>query len=99
MVLPYDYTNSALYTLFHGTYDVCTAHGFAFASSVDSWRGGPGQAPPSDGNVETRSEVQDIDDLGRVLRVAQANDVHRSDDDICVETTYAMPTARTSGSW
>jgi len=77
--------------MLHDTYDVCAAHGFAFTSIVESWRGAPGSAPPSASNVVTRSEVQNVDNLGRILRVKYWNDVHVLDDDTCVYTTYAEP--------
>ena len=91
MVLPYDHVASLSYASSHGTYDVCTAHGFAFAQSVQSWRGDPGAAPPSTANVAIRSDVQTIDAFGRILRVFHAGDVNRNDDDVCVDTTYAEP--------
>lgn len=92
MVFPYDALSSALYSIGHDTYDVCAAHGFSFGKQVSSWRGAPGAAPPAAGNVETRSEIRSVDDFGRVLLQAELNDVHRTDDDLCVETTYATPT-------
>ncbi|WP_147451091.1 RHS repeat-associated core domain-containing protein [Corallococcus llansteffanensis] len=72
------------------TYNPCTAHGFMYARATNAWRGSA--APPSANNVVTRSEVLDVDDYGRVLNVLYANDVYRSDDDLCVETKYATPT-------
>jgi RHS repeat-associated protein len=92
MVLPYDYTASESNSASHGAYNPCAAHGFAFAQSVQSWRGDPGAAPPATANVETRSEVLAIDSLGRATRVRHSNDVHRDDDDVCVDTTFAAPT-------
>jgi hypothetical protein len=56
---------------------------------MDSWRGDA--APPSTSNVATRSQVLDIDDYGRVISVFNENDRFRSDDDICVETRFAIP--------
>ena len=95
MVFPYDYSRSLSYAqnAANHAYAVCTAHGFAYESAVDSWRSEPGAAPSSStANVETRSEVQAIDTLGRPLRVAYFNDVHQTDDDLCVDTVYAAPT-------
>jgi len=68
----------------------CSAHGFLYASATDSWRGEV--APPSANNVATRAQVLEIDDYGRILNLLQANDRHRSDDDICIETRFAEPT-------
>lgn len=92
MLFPYDHAASATFDQSHDRFDACTAHGFAFLASTDSWRGNPGAAPPSTGNVETRSEVREIDDLGRVRVFALLNDTHRSNDDLCLFTTYAAPT-------
>lgn len=60
--------------------------------SVQSWRGASGAAPPSTENVETRSEVTSVDDLGRVVSARQWNGVHRNDDDLCIDTVYVTPT-------
>lgn len=92
MVSPYDYTASTTYASSHSGYDACTAHGFAYGASVQSWRGNPGAAPPSTSNVETRTEVQTVDNFGRAQRVKQFGDLHRDDDDVCVDVTYAAPT-------
>jgi len=92
MVFPYDWDSSIKHSIYpFDTSDLCAAHGFGLASSTQSWRGAPGAAPPSTANVATRSEVQRIDDFGRVLRVKQSNDLNRTDEDICVDTTYAAP--------
>lgn len=91
-VFPYDYAASTTFAAGHDPFDPCIAHGFAFSSSVESWRGDPGAAPPSTANVETRSDVLSIDDFGRVLTVKSSNDVHRDDDDLCIDTVFAVPT-------
>ncbi|HEY6175717.1 MAG TPA: RHS repeat-associated core domain-containing protein, partial [Kofleriaceae bacterium] len=91
-IYPYDYAASTTFVSGHDHFDPCIAHGFAFSSSVQTWRGDPGAAPPSTNNVETRSEVLTIDDLGRVVSVKNSNDLHRSDDDLCVNLVYATPT-------
>src|SRR6185436_18518131 len=58
MVFPYNFANSKTFDDNHTDHvDACTAHGFAFMSSTDSWRSNPGAAPPSTASVETRSEV------------------------------------------
>jgi hypothetical protein len=92
MVYPYDEAASTAFASSHDSYDGCIVRGFAFSSSVQSWRGEPGAAPPSTANVETRTEVRTIDDFGRVLEAARLNDLHRADDDLCVVTAYAAPT-------
>ena len=92
IVSPYDYAASTAYASSHAGYDPCKAHGFAYGASVQSWRGAPGAAPPSTSNVETRTDVVTVDDLGRALSVKQFNDVHRDDDDLCIDTTFAEPT-------
>ncbi|MCY1047622.1 toxin glutamine deamidase domain-containing protein [Corallococcus sp. bb12-1] len=80
----------ASYLVVNGGYDACRAHGFAYERVTDTWRGSA--APPSTANVVTRSEATDVDDFGRFLNVKHANDVYRTDDDLCVETKYATPT-------
>lgn len=92
MVSPYDFAASTAYAASHPSYDACIARGFAYSASVQSWRGDPGAAPPLANNVETRTGVQTVDDFGRVLRVKHFGDLHRDDDDVCIDTTYAAPT-------
>jgi hypothetical protein len=92
MVSPYDEAASVAFAASHASYDGCIVRGFAFSSSMQSWRGEPGAAPPSTANVETRTEVRAIDNFGRVLTAAHLNDLHRADDDLCVVTAYAEPT-------
>lgn len=92
MVSPYDYAASTAYAAGHPSYDACIARGFAYGASVQSWRGDPGAAPPLANNVETRTEVQTVDSFGRTLRVKHFGDLHRDDDDVCIDTTYAAPT-------
>jgi RHS repeat-associated protein len=71
--------------------DICRTHGFLRRVSTDSWRGT--QAPPSAGHVASRVEVVQVDELGRYTKIYAANDVYRSDDDVCVEMVYATPVA------
>lgn len=71
--------------------DVCRAHGFAFAVSGNSWYGA--SPPPSDNNIQTKSEAITVDDFGRSIVTEYDNDVFRADDDICVANTFATPTA------
>jgi RHS repeat-associated protein len=90
MVFPYDFEASAA---FPSDLDQCTQHGFAFESSQFTWRGNPGTAAPldTDTTVASRSDARAIDDFGRLTSVVVLNDVARSDDDVCVDTTYATP--------
>ena len=92
MAYPLDFEASVIADFGPNSYDVCSAHGFMYGIATESWRGDA--APPSTSNVTTRSEVRDIDDLGRQIAVAHLNDLYRSDDDVCVETQYAAPTGQ-----
>lgn len=92
IVLPYDHAGSTSFATSHESYDPCKAHGFTMVADVDSWRGAPGAAPPASANVETRTQVMAVDGYGRVLSTRYLNDVHRSEDDLCVDVTYAAPT-------
>ncbi|RKH32678.1 hypothetical protein D7Y13_30145 [Corallococcus praedator] len=89
--LAYPLDFPASYLVVNSGYDACRAHGFAYSRVTDSWRGSA--APPSTANVVTRSEATDVDDYGRTLNAKHANDVYRTDDDLCVETLYATPTS------
>ncbi|HEY6177082.1 MAG TPA: RHS repeat-associated core domain-containing protein [Kofleriaceae bacterium] len=91
-VFPYDYAGSTTFVTSHDAFDPCIAHGFAFTVSIQSWRGAPGAAPPSTGNVESRSEVTSIDEFGRIRSIKNSNDLHRDDDDLCIDTQYAAAT-------
>jgi RHS repeat-associated protein len=90
MMYPYDYATSFDWNLGSYGYDVCSAHGFMYQATTQSWRGSA--APPSTANVATRDDVRDIDDFGRVTSVFHSKDVARSDDDLCVDSQYAVPT-------
>jgi RHS repeat-associated protein len=89
MVYPYDYEASSS----HQTPFVnpCSTRGFSYTSSTISWRGSA--APPSANNVQTATNVRGVDDYGRVTRVHHANDLARLDDDVCIDTEYAVPTS------
>ncbi|AKQ68271.1 hypothetical protein A176_005183 [Myxococcus hansupus] len=90
MAFPHDFAASFLQSAgSNSAYDTCRARGFQYTRRIDAWRGTP---PPSTAHVATRSEVTSVDDLGRVLNVKHANDIHRADDDLCEETLYATPT-------
>ena len=39
--------------------------------------------------MATYTEVQSVDDFGRITSVAQFNDLFRGDDDLCTQTVYA----------
>src|SRR5262249_16884696 len=43
-------------------------------------------------SAQTRTQTLDVDDFGQVRTVWLENDRARSDDDLCVTTTYATPT-------
>lgn len=85
---PYDWEESFIANIGTG-YFFCGAHGFAYQQMTESWRGD--QAPPSTLNVATRSQVLFVDDMGRVTSLRNDNDIHRGDDDLCVDTVYAKP--------
>lgn len=86
LVQPYDFDLS-LTALGSNAFDPCSAHGFISPLAVTSWRGT--EAPPSTSNVEVGSSVRSVDAYGRVLSVLYANDLHRGDDDLCVDIEFA----------
>ncbi len=90
MMFPYEFTASRDAWLGD---DQCTAHGFVFQQSSFSWRGRPGADDPfvTNRTVKTSSEVEAVDDFGRVTRVVDDGDLSRADDDVCTQTTYAEP--------
>jgi RHS repeat-associated protein len=73
--------------------DECTKRGFLFSKSSTSWRGAPGAGDPmtSTSVVRSGSVVKSVDDFGRITAIAQLNDLTRTDDDVCVLTSYAVP--------
>jgi YD repeat-containing protein len=89
MFLPLDYTLSIANNFGSNGIDVCRSHGFAYEQSATSWYGG--SPPPSSNNVQTETHAIAIDDFGRVTQRYYAGDVFRSDDDVCVENTFAVP--------
>jgi RHS repeat-associated protein len=89
MVHPLDYALSFADNGGVNGIDACRAHGFAFAISRDSWFGDA--SPPSDNNVQTRTQTFAVDDFGHSLITEYDNDVFRGDDDICSENTFAKP--------
>ncbi len=88
MASPYSWPDSlAVYS-----YDVCTAHGFAYQSSVDSWRGQPGSVPPaSTSNMHAHAEMVAIDDFGRPVTVKNLNDVTRPNEQLLTQIVYPSP--------
>lgn len=86
IVDPYDWDASI--TEQNATYlGACNARGFSYEKSSRSWTG----VAIATMRIETRTDILEIDDLGRARRVRQYNDTARSDDDLCIETTYATP--------
>lgn len=69
----------------------CRAHGFVFPLSNESWYGS--RPPPMTNNVQARSRALEVDDFGRVTFAEYEGDLFRSDDNICVESTFATPNA------
>jgi RHS repeat-associated protein len=90
MVYPYDYPASVAFS----SVDVCRQRGFGFATSVDSLRSEPGAATSSGAAVVTRTETRTIDNFGRVTSMKRLGDVTRTDDDVCVDTSFAEPTGQ-----
>ena len=91
MMLPYDFAGSQANSLAD---DQCTQIGFSFQKESTAWRGAPfvGDAFSSTATVKTKTTVQSVDDLGRILELSQFNDLVRTEDDLCVHTVYATPT-------
>ncbi len=87
VMYPYDWR--ATFVNNFGKFIPCTAHGFVYARSNETWRGT--RAPPSPNAVATRSEVLSIDTYGRPLFTKHENDVNRGDDDSCVSLQYPTP--------
>ncbi len=99
VAFPYDYEASWAYDASEGTFiNACGARGFAFVASADTKRRNTGSQHIADpavykaSLVETRSEVRNVDDFGRVLSSIDFKDVNRGDDDLCTEIAYAVPT-------
>lgn len=88
MVFPYNFALSKQYN--SASWNICAVGGFLYTNTVRSWRGSA--APPSADNVETIEQIKAIDSYGRPTSVFYGGDFWRTDDDVCVETTYAAPT-------
>lgn len=87
MMFPYDFEASESHN--YGSYNLCSARGFLYTRYTSSWRGDA--APPSPDNVMVGTSVRSVDDFGRVTSILYKNDIFRSDDDVCVDITYASP--------
>ena len=85
VMFPYDYDLSVSNNF--GYYSPCSARGFLYTRSTQTWRGTA--APPDTANVQVFTSVRSVDDQGRLTSVLYQNDASRSDDDVCVDTTYA----------
>lgn len=86
LVNPYEITFATIM-------NTCRTYGFVFESAAVSWRGRA--APPYDLNVMTHHRILEVDDFGRVTKALAGNDARRSDDDFCVETSWAVPLPHT----
>lgn len=88
IVAPLDYEQT-ITSLTSNSVDVCRSHGFAFPTITTAWLGDA--APPSDRNIQTRTDALAVDDFGRAVTTEYENDLFRTDDDYCVENTFAVP--------
>ena len=88
VMFPYDYDLSV--TNNFGNYSPCSARGFLYTTATQTWKGTA--APPSSANVQTTTSVRSVDDSGRITSVLYQNDATLTDDDVCVDTTFAAPT-------
>ena len=86
VAFPYDFSESDDLN----SYNPCSARGFLYSRSTQSWRGS--EAPPSVKNVQVYTSVRSVDDFGRITSIIYQNDATQDDDDVCVDTTYANPT-------
>ncbi|HEY4243140.1 MAG TPA: polymorphic toxin-type HINT domain-containing protein [Kofleriaceae bacterium] len=95
MELPYDATTSYVdWYPFGGPtassgFDVCGSHGFLYQAKETGWRGDA--APPATTNIDTSKRITEVDNYGQPLQVVDDGDVFRSDDDSCINVTYATP--------
>lgn len=70
-----------------GRYDrPCTSTGFAYPSYTRSWRGESG-APGK--RVMSGQRIQQVDDMGRPLRIEHLGDLYDDTDDVCEQIEYA----------
>lgn len=87
MVKPYSYRDSILNG--NGSPNMCRSHGFAFQISQDSWYGP--WSPPTTNNIQTISRTPGVDQFGRITYAEYFGDRFRSDDNVCIENTFAAP--------
>jgi hypothetical protein len=85
---PFDFETSYANNI-GSQYVPCASHGFAYVSLSNAWHGS--SAPPMSGNVQTQTSITAVDDSGRPTSLFADGDVHRTDDDLCVDVTYAAP--------
>lgn len=73
--------------------DLCRKTALIYTAETTNWRGH--EPWPSARSVATRSYVraETVDDFGRIGTQVLENDRARSDDDICISTTFATPQA------
>ncbi|MFQ5803446.1 MAG: RHS repeat-associated core domain-containing protein [Candidatus Methylomirabilales bacterium] len=84
---PYDLPGP-IFFVFDGVLDwPCRSTGLGYPATVTSWQGD--KAPPSDENIETRTQTLAIDEFGRPLLLYHQNDTHFDGDDVCEEFVYA----------
>ncbi len=95
IMFPYDYSLSVANNF--GTYSPCSARGFLYTSATQTWKGA--SAPPSSANVQTGTSIRSVDDSGRVTSIFYQNDGNQTDDDFCVDTAFAIPTAAALHVW
>lgn len=88
IINPYDFEFSFAYNV-GSKYNPCSVHGYSYVSDSTAWHGAA--APPSDANVQTHQSVLAVDPYGRPTSIFQDGDAHRTDDDVCVDITYATP--------
>jgi RHS repeat-associated protein len=69
---------------------LCRASMIVSPTSTRSWRGA--SPPPSVRAVESALQVTSVDDFGRATEIRNFGDTARSDDDVCVQLSYATPT-------
>ena len=70
-----------------GRYDrPCATTGYAYPQYTSNWRG---DSHAGDEYVATAERVDQVDDLGRALRIEHLGDLADPDDDVCEQVEYA----------
>jgi RHS repeat-associated protein len=72
-----------------GDLSLCRRAATAFVAEQATSEG-PGPFPSLQ-SVATRTEVTTVDDFARPLQITSAGDRHRTDDDVCLQISYASP--------